>query len=112
MSTNELILKRLDSIDEKIREGTDEYLTLQQAAEYLGYKPSYMYKLTHRRLIPFYKPTNKKIYFKKSDLDAWIKRNRQKSKSEIRKISDSYISNQSLKKVRYRDKSPMKLGSE
>jgi len=91
MSTNELILKRLDSIDEKIREGTDEYLTLQQAAEYLGFKPSYMYKLTHRRLIPFYKPTNKKIYFRKSDLDNWITRNKKKSKGEIDQLATNYL---------------------
>ena len=100
MSTNELILKRLDSIDEKIREGTDEYLTLQQAAEYLGFKPSYMYKLTHRRLIPFYKPTKKKLFFKKSDLDNWISSNKKISTSEIKEISDSYLGKKISEKIR------------
>ena len=88
---NDEILKRLDSIDEKIREGTDEYLTLQQAAEYLGFKPSYMYKLTHRRSIPCYKPTKKKLFFKKSDLDNWITRNKRKSKGEIDQLATNYL---------------------
>ena len=91
MSSNKLILQKLDSIEEKIREGTDEFLTLKQAAEYLGFKPSYMYKLTHFKMIPFHKPTNKKIYFKKSDLDNWIMQNRKLSNDEIEDRAQSYI---------------------
>ena len=41
--------------------------------------------------IPFYKPTNKKIYFKKSDLDNWIMRNRRLSKDEVVDRAQSFI---------------------
>jgi len=47
------------------------------AAEYLGYELSYLYQLSSKNIIKKYKPNRGKIYFKKSDLDEWIERNKQ-----------------------------------
>ena len=41
-----------------------EVLTLEEAAEYMGLKKSYLYRLTHEKRIRHYKPNNKMIYFK------------------------------------------------
>ena len=53
-----------------------EFLTTKEAAAYLGMALSYLYKLTSKKSIPFYTPTGKKLYFKKSELDEWMNRGR------------------------------------
>ena len=53
-----------------------EFLTTKEAAAYLGMALSYLYNLTSKKSIPFYTPTGKKIYFKKSELDEWMNRGR------------------------------------
>ena len=52
-----------------------EVLTLEEAAEYMGLKKSYLYRLTHEKRIRHYKPNNKKIYFKVEDIIAWLTSN-------------------------------------
>lgn len=53
-----------------------ELLSLKEAAEFLGITKSTLYKKTHRKEIPFYKPTGKLIYFLRQDLLNWALRNR------------------------------------
>lgn len=60
-----------------------EILTFEEACLYLGRKPSYLYKLTSKRLIPHYSPTGKVLYFKRSELDVWILKSKRKSIDEI-----------------------------
>ena len=55
---------------------SQEIFRLKDAAEYLGIKGSYLYQLTHGKKIPFTKPGGKLIYFRKSDLDDYLNRNR------------------------------------
>ena len=69
---------------------TKQFMTLPQAADYLGLSTSCLYKKTHRREIPFYKPGNKIIYFKISELDVFAFSNRQASREELRlEVNDS-----------------------
>lgn len=58
-------------------------LTFEEGCQYTGLSKSWMYKLTSTGKIPFYKPEGRKIYFKKSDLEDWMLRNRQSSNAEI-----------------------------
>jgi len=60
-----------------------EYLTVDETSEYLGVSKSAVYKITSKKEIPFYNPGGKKIYFKKSELDAWIDSGRVSPDSEI-----------------------------
>ena len=61
-----------------------EHLNLSEAAKYLGLSKSFIYKKTSKRDgLPFYKIGNKLIYFKKSELDAWLVSNRQNTLEEI-----------------------------
>lgn len=46
-------------------------LGINDAADFLGLKKSYLYQLTSKKVIPHSKPNNKKIYFQKSDLERW-----------------------------------------
>lgn len=50
----------------------NKVLTLEQASQYLGYKKSYMYKLTSAGIIPFSKPNRKKIFFERERLEQWM----------------------------------------
>ena len=50
-------------------------LTVDEACEYLRCSKSYLYKLTHRKLIKCYKPTGKKLFFKEADLQNFLLQN-------------------------------------
>ncbi len=58
---------------------TKEILSFKEAVQYLDVSKSYLYKLTSQSKISFYKPNNKLIYFKKSDLDNWMLQNKNES---------------------------------
>ncbi|WP_460678103.1 helix-turn-helix transcriptional regulator [Mucilaginibacter koreensis] len=53
----------------------DNYINTQQAANYLGFSMSKLYKLIHKKEIPFDKREGLRtpVLFKKSILDNWIK---------------------------------------
>jgi len=57
----------------KIQLVTKEFMTAEECARYLGLSRSAIYKLTHRKEIPFYKPS-KRVMFKRTDIDAWIQK--------------------------------------
>lgn len=66
------------------------HLSISEAAIFLGIKKSTLYKLTHKRSIPFYKPGGKLIFFLKCDLDNYLMINRFDSKDELEK---NYLNN-------------------
>ena len=68
-----------------------EILNFNDACQFLDYSKSYLYKLTHSRQIPHYKPNGKKLYFKRSDLEAWLLRNRVKTAAEIEQEAIEYV---------------------
>ncbi|HCY76486.1 MAG TPA: DNA-binding protein [Ignavibacteriales bacterium] len=66
------VVEKLTSIETLLRDGKDKPLNLTEAAEYLGFSESYLYKLTSKKIIPHHKPTGKVIFFSKAELDEWI----------------------------------------
>lgn len=68
-------ISRIENILEQQKVNSKELLTLPEAAIYLGVSKSYIYKLTSAQAIPFFRPANKLIYFKRSELDGWVYRN-------------------------------------
>ncbi|MNL59007.1 Helix-turn-helix domain protein [compost metagenome] len=73
-----------------------EVLTFQEALALLGISASMLYKLTHQRAIPFYKPNGKLIYFRKEDLINWMLSNKQPSTEEV---TGELFNNLKLKKA-------------
>lgn len=67
-----------------------EILTIEEAAEFLSVSKSYLYKQTSAQAIPHYKPTGKRCYFKRSELEAWILAGRISTKSEIVQRANAY----------------------
>lgn len=71
-------------------EANKAVLTLAEAAEYMGLKKSYLYRLTHEKRIRHYKPNNKKIYFKVEDIVAWLTSNPILTDEELSEQAQSY----------------------
>ncbi len=63
------------AIGQKIAICHKEVLTLEEAALYTGMEKSYLYKLTASQAIPHYKPTGKKCYFRRHELEQWLTSN-------------------------------------
>ncbi len=87
----EAIAKQLEEIkvllkkkDDRALRQIDKPLSFKEACAYLGFAPSYLYKLTYRKVIPHYKPTGKMLFFSKCELDEWIfeKRDERREKQE------------------------------
>ncbi len=68
-------------------------LKTAEAAEYLGFKVSYLHKLMMRKVIPYYKPNGKQCYFDKKDLDNFLFGVRISSESEAEEVAARYIAN-------------------
>lgn len=74
----------MDSVSEKP-------FSIDEACLYLNMKKSYIYQLTSRKMIPHYKPTKGKVYFKRSELDNWVYSNYQKTEDEINREAQNHI---------------------
>ena len=70
------IMQQLAEIKALTLLAAKEMLTIDDAVLYTGLGKSYFYVLTCKKKIPFYKPNGKNIYFKKSELNDWLQRNR------------------------------------
>ncbi len=68
-----------------------EILSLQEACIYLCISQSYMYKLTSSRKIPHYSPMGKLIFFKRTELDQWVFKNRRGTQEELNSEASSFL---------------------
>ena len=77
------VYELLTEIKQLINHQNLELLDLNQAAEYLKLKPSYIYSLIHQKKIPYYKPLGKRVYFRKVELNKWVVGSKIKSVGEV-----------------------------
>jgi excisionase family DNA binding protein len=80
----EELKEQLNRIESLLAANRAKPFTLPEAAAYLNLGKSRLYKLTSTNVVPHYKPGGKKIFFLKSDLDAYLLRNRVATAEEIR----------------------------
>jgi excisionase family DNA binding protein len=66
-------------------------LNVQEAAAFLGLKPSYIYNLCHYGKLPHFKPGGKKIVFRLSDLESYLYRNRKAADFELTEQADKIL---------------------
>jgi len=71
-------------------------LSLEEASVYTGLSKSHIYKLTSTGGIPCYKPTGKKLYFDKSELDEWMLRGKKLSQDEIDDKAEAHLMRRDL----------------
>ena len=81
---NEKIFQKLEEI-EKYLLGMKKILNVEELSKYTGLKPSYIYKLVHRKIIPFSKPNGKLLFFDREKIDGWLLKNHSSS------IEETYI---------------------
>lgn len=94
------IFQKLELIEKLLKQQNliqKEVLTLPDAAGYLDISESQLYKLTSTSAIPHYKPGGKKLYFRRTELDAWIIENRHATHAEICQKAEDYVQNISKK---------------
>ena len=77
--------------DNNFLNSNKEILNFNDACKYLDLSKSYMYKLTHLRKIPHFKPNFKKLYFKKTDLESYLLRNRVQTDIELQQQAEEKL---------------------
>lgn len=62
---------------------TKPIFTFDEACLYMGMSKSALYKITSSKEIPFFKPSGKMIYFKRTDVDGWLLSNMSATATEL-----------------------------
>lgn len=83
--------------EEEVPTKQAEILTITEASDLLKLAKQTLYQLTSRRAIPFYKK-NKRIYFKRTELIAWLEEGKQKTQEQFDNELLSHIQNLSKSK--------------
>lgn len=65
------------------KNNSDEIITVSGLAKLLDLAIPSVYALIHQKKIPYYKPTGKRVYFRKSEIEAWAFLKRIASQDEI-----------------------------
>ena len=92
------ILEMLTRIEQILTEQTTRLLSFKEACLYSDLSASQMYKLTSKGEIPHFKPNGKKLYFAKSDLDAWLMRNPVRSNAQIEQDAIKHVGNKKARR--------------
>jgi excisionase family DNA binding protein len=91
--TTKNVFDKLTAIESLLVATQPKPLTLKEAAEFLDFSRSYLYRLTSQGRIPCYKPEGKRVYFDRAELVNWLKRNRIRPQEETEEKAASYIVN-------------------
>ena len=94
MNTTELD-ERLSRIENMLL-SQKTVLNFEEASVYTGLSKSHLYKLTSTGGVPCYKPTGKKLYFNKEELDEWMLRNKKLSQDEIDDKAENFLMERGL----------------
>jgi prophage regulatory protein len=70
---------------------TKSILNFQEFCEYTGFRPSYVYKLTASKKIPYSRPHGGKIFFDKEQVDKWLMSNPVATMEEIEASASTYL---------------------
>lgn len=83
--SNQLVrVERLTAISAKA------ILDLDEAVLFTGFSKGHLYRLTSERQIPHYKK-NRKLYFRKSELEAWLLEEKVLTNAELDSRAATYM---------------------
>ncbi|QIJ90173.1 hypothetical protein C7H62_2365 [Mesoflavibacter sp. HG96] len=88
---NNEILIEIKNILEKQNLVSKDILNFDEALSYLKVSKSFLYKMTSKGEITYYKPNGKLIYFKRTDLDDWMLRNEVSGTNELEDEVDNFL---------------------
>ncbi len=80
---------RFDRLEALAQLGAKEVVNLEEAAMLTGYRKESLYVLTCGRRIPHYK-RNRRLYFRRSELEAWLTEHRVLTEEEIESRAETY----------------------
>ena len=92
--TEEMIIQKLNHIEKLLSEQSllqKQVLNFNEACLYLDISQSHLYKLTSTKQVPHFCPQGKRLYFKRTELDEWLQRNRKSAADEIDQAATDYI---------------------
>ncbi len=80
-----LVLEKLNVLQQSLNVKDKPFLSMDEASEYLGISKNTLYGYTSKGIIPYYKPQNRKIFFKVEELNKFVldKKNKFTSNQEI-----------------------------
>ena len=81
---------RLDRIERLALIGAKNVLSLEETSELTGFSIGHLYRLTSQKQIPHFKK-NRKLYFRKSDIEDWMTEKRVLTGSEIESKATTYM---------------------
>ena len=76
------IAQRFDRLEQLTLIGAKPVLNLEETVLFTGLSKGHLYRLTSEKQIPYYKKC-RKLYFKKSELEAWLLERRVSTQAEI-----------------------------
>jgi excisionase family DNA binding protein len=88
---NEILLNELSEIKRYTLLSAKNMLTFEDVLLLTGLSKSYLYKLTCKHAIPFYRPNGKQVYFDKKEIEAWLRQNRIATESELENKAITYL---------------------
>ena len=92
--SSEILMQKLERIENLIEQQgllKKDVINFIEACHYLGLSKSHMYKLTSSKSIPHFCPQGKRLYFKRTELDDWLLRNRTDTQDEIDQQTANYL---------------------
>ena len=97
---NKVLSAKLDAINRKLsasmgnNKDEDERMDVTEAQKYIPGHPAVqtIYGWTSNNMIPYHK-VGKRIYFLKSELDAWLSKDQHKSKDDLLEEAEEYVNN-------------------
>lgn len=98
LEDNKILSAKIDALNRKITASVgnnnddDQRMDVAEAQNYIPGHPAVqtIYGWTSNNMIPYHK-VGKRIYFVKSELDAWLSKKQHKSKEDLRKEAENYV---------------------
>nr|WP_320989365.1 helix-turn-helix domain-containing protein [Bacteroides intestinalis] len=82
--------EKLDRIERLSLIAAKPVLLVEEAAIFTGFSVQHLYRLTSTKQIPHYKK-DRKLYFKKSELEEWMLEHRVQTNEEIERQAEQII---------------------
>lgn len=84
------LTSKIDRLEKIALLGAKNVLTIDDVALITGFTKGHIYRLTSNRQIPYFKK-NRKLYFKKSELEEWMLERRIPTEEEIQSQATTYL---------------------
>jgi excisionase family DNA binding protein len=75
----------------------DEFLTVNEAAQFLKTTPKYIRKLAFERRLPVYRPLGGRLFFKRSELEKLFENSRQATKEELQDRASALLNKEATR---------------